>query len=331
MRKMGTGDATGVIVTGGAGFIGSCIVRTLNDMGIEDIVIVDHICETDKWLNIRNKKYREYISRDEFLTRLSEYAGRVSHVIHMGACSSTTERNFDFLYKNNYEYTKVLWKFCTENDASFLYASSAATYGDGSRGFDDCSDIDGFLPLNAYGYSKQLFDLWIEKQTFAPKQHVGFKFFNVYGPNEYCKGSMASMVYHSFKQISEEGEVKLFKSYRDDYRDGGQLRDFVYVKDVCKVIQYVMENPQVSGLYNLGTGKARTFEDLALAVYKAMGLKPQIQWIDMPEQLQRTYQYYTQAKMEKLRQIGFEEAFYDLEDGVADYVQNYLAEGFRIY
>lgn len=322
---------TGVIVTGGAGFIGSCIVRTLNDMGIEDIIIVDYICSTDKWLNIRNKKYREYINRDDFLARLPQYAGKVSHVIHMGACSSTTERDFDFLYGNNFAYTKTLWKFCAENDISFLYASSAATYGDGSQGFDDRDDISRLLPLNPYGYSKQLFDLWAEKETFAPRQHVGFKFFNVYGPNEYCKGSMASMVYHSFRQIGDEGRVRLFKSYRDDYQDGGQLRDFVYVKDICRAIQYVIENPHVNGLYNLGTGNARSFYDLALAVFKAMGVNPQIEWIDMPVQLQRTYQYYTRAEMDKFREAGFEEPFYRLEDGVADYVQNYLLEGYKIY
>lgn len=321
---------TGIIVTGGAGFIGSCIVKTLNDMGIDDIVIVDHICETDKWLNIRNKRYREYINRDDFLERLPRYAGKVSHVIHMGACSSTTERNFDFLYKNNFEYTKTLWKFCAENDICFLYASSAATYGDGSKGFDDQDDIGGLLPLNPYGYSKQLFDLWAGKETVTPKQHVGFKFFNVYGPNEYWKGSMASMVYHSFRQISGGG-VKLFKSYRDDYQDGGQLRDFVYVKDVCKAIQYVLENPYINGLYNVGTGNARSFYDLALAVFKAVGVEPQVQWIDMPNQLQETYQYYTKAEMKKFRETGFKETFYSLEDGIKDYVQNYLVRGFEIY
>ena len=199
-----------IIVTGGAGFIGSCIVRTLNDMGIDDIIIVDHICETDKWMNMRNKNYTEYINRDEFLDRLPEFNGKVSHVIHMGACSATTERDFDFLYKNNYEYTKTLWKFCTENQISFIYASSAATYGDGSQGFNDEDDIHNLRPLNGYGYSKQLFDIWAEKQVLTPKQHVGFKFFNVYGPNEYFKGSMASVIFHSFNKISATGEMGLF-------------------------------------------------------------------------------------------------------------------------
>lgn len=320
-----------IIVTGGAGFIGSCIVRMLNDMGRDDIVIVDHICETDKWMNLRNKKYIEYVNRDEFLQQLQKYAGRVSHVIHMGACSATTEKNFDFLYENNFEYSKRLWNFCTENQISFLYASSAATYGDGKNGFDDETEIRQLRPLNGYGYSKQLFDLWAEKQVLRPKQYVGFKFFNVYGPNEYYKGSMASVVFHSFCKISESGKMGLFKSYRPEYKDGGQLRDFVYVKDICKVIRYMMENPQISGLFNLGTGMARSFEDLASATFRAMGRKPDIQYVDMPKELQKKYQYYTQAKMDKLRQAGYQEEFYSLEAGVEDYVQNYLMKEYENY
>jgi ADP-L-glycero-D-manno-heptose 6-epimerase len=320
-----------VIVTGGAGFIGSCIVRTLNDMGIEDITIVDHICETDKWMNMRNKKYTEYINRDEFLEKLPEYAGKVTHIIHMGACSATTERNFDFLYKNNYEYTKTLWKFCTENQISFIYASSAATYGDGKEGFDDKEDIKRLRPLNGYGYSKQLFDLWAEKQTIAPKQHVGFKFFNVYGPNEYFKGSMASVIFHSFNKINETGEMGLFKSYKEGYEDGGQLRDFVYVKDICKVVKFMIEHEEVSGLFNLGTGQARSFYDLAASTFKAMGLEPNIKYIEMPESLRAKYQYYTQANMEKLRSVGYTDDFYSLEDGAKDYVQNYLMKNYETY
>ena len=320
-----------VIVTGGAGFIGSCIVRTLNDMGIEDITIVDHICETDKWMNMRNKKYTEYINRDEFLEKLPEYAGKVTHIIHMGACSATTERDFDFLYKNNYEYTKTLWKFCTENQISFIYASSAATYGDGKEGFDDKEDIKRLRPLNGYGYSKQLFDLWAEKQTIAPKQHVGFKFFNVYGPNEYFKGIMASVIFHSFNKINETGEMGLFKSYKEGYEDGGQLRDFVYVKDICKVVKFMIEHEEVSGLFNLGTGQARSFYDLAASTFKAMGLEPNIKYIEMPESLRAKYQYYTQANMEKLRSVGYADDFYSLEDGAKDYVQNYLMKNYETY
>lgn len=324
-----------IIVTGGAGFIGSCVVRMLNDRGISDIVIVDNIALTDKWMNLRNKKYIEYINRSEFLSRLEDFSGKISHVIHMGACSSTTERDFDFLYKNNFEYTEALWKFCARNDASFIYASSAATYGDGSNGFDDKSDIKLLRPLNGYGYSKQLFDLWAEKELAggnkAPKQHVGLKFFNVYGPNEYFKGSMASVIFHTFNDVMKTGEKGLFKSYRPDYKDGGQLRDFVYVKDLCKVIEFMIDNPSVSGLFNLGTGKARSFYDLALATFNAMGREPKIKFIDMPENLREKYQYYTQAEMKKLREAGYAEPFYSLEDGARDYVQGYLMNNREIW
>lgn len=324
-----------VIVTGGAGFIGSCMVRTINDMGIYDVVIVDHICETDKWMNMRNKKYTEYINREEFIDRLPEFAGKVTHIIHMGACSATTEKDFDFLYKNNFEFTKVLWRFCADNQISFIYASSAATYGDGEQGFDDKTDINLLRPLNGYGYSKQLFDQWVEKELkkgeTSPKQHVGFKFFNVYGPNEYFKGSMASVVFHSFNKITETGEMGLFKSYKEGYEDGQQLRDFVYVKDVCRVIKYMIEHPEINGLYNLGTGTARSFYDLVSATFAAMGRETNVKYIDMPESLRLKYQYYTQAEMDKLREAGYKEEFYSLEDGVADYVQNYLIKGYATY
>lgn len=324
-----------VIVTGGAGFIGSCLIRMLNDMGIVDIIVVDHIASTDKWMNLRNKTYTEYINRDEFLNRLPEFDGSVSHVLHMGACSATTEKNFDFLYKNNFEYTKALWRFCAENNCSFIYASSAATYGDGSQGFDDRSDIKKLRPLNGYGYSKQLFDLWAEKELEsgnpAPKQHAGLKFFNVYGPNEYFKGTMASVIYHTFRDVTATGKKGLFRSYKEGYADGGQQRDFVYVKDICKVICFLMEHEKVSGLYNLGSGQARSFYDLAVATFVAMDRMPQIEYIDMPETLRGKYQYYTKAEMQKLRSVGYTEPFYMLEDGARDYVRNYLAKGMEIY
>lgn len=324
-----------IIVTGGAGFIGSCLVRMLNDMGIEDIVIVDHIGKTDKWMNMRNKKYTAYINRDDFLDRLPAFAGEVTHVIHMGACSATTEKDFDFLYRNNLEYTKTLWKFCAAEQICFIYASSAATYGDGSQGFDDKKDINGLRPLNGYGYSKQLFDQWVEKEVKAghpaPSQHVGFKFFNVYGPNEYFKGAMASVVFHTFQDVLETGKKGLFKSCREGWEDGGQQRDFVYVKDICKAVRFMMEHPDISGLFNLGTGKARTFHDLAAAAFAAMGREPRIEFIEMPESLRDKYQYFTQADMEKLRGAGYTEAFYSLEDGVVDYVRNYLMRGYEVY
>ncbi len=321
-----------VIVTGGAGFIGSCMVRTLNDAGIENIIVVDDIASTGKWMNLRNKKFFEYVHKDYFLDRLNsgEY-GDVDAIIHLGACSSTTEGNFDYLWVNNVEYTKALWKYCSDREIQLIYASSAATYGDGSNGFDDKCDIDWLRPLNGYGYSKQVFDQWALKQTKSPRQHVGLKFFNVYGPNEYNKGSMASMVYHGYKQIKADGEIRLFKSENKDYEDGGQLRDFVYVKDVCSVMMYFLNNPQHSGLYNVGTGKAQSFEQLAMATFYALDITPNIKYIDMPEHLKEKYQYYTQASMDKLRDIGYKNEFMDVFDGVRDYVTNYLAKGFDIF
>lgn len=320
-----------IIVTGGAGFIGSCIVRTLNDAGYTDIVIVDNICSTEKWRNLVNKKYTEYISRNDFLARLPEFSGKVSHVFHMGACSATTEQDFDFLYKNNFEFTKVLWKFCTDERISFYYASSAATYGDGVYGFDDKSDIKKLRPLNGYGYSKQLFDLWVETQTTTPAQYCGFKFFNVYGPNEYFKGTMASVIFHSFNKIMETGEMGLFKSYKEGYEDGQQLRDFVYVKDLCKVMMFMMKHTEINGLFNLGTGKARSFYDLCKNTFMAMGIPENIKFVEMPEKLRTKYQYFTEANMEKLRRVGYIEPFYTLEEGVKEYVQNYLAKDYEIY
>lgn len=324
-----------IIVTGGAGFIGSCVVRSLNDRGIEDIIIVDNILETDKWRNMANKKYIKYYNRGEFLEHLDEFDGKVSHVFHLGACSATTEKNFEYLYSNNFEYTKTLWNFCIKNNASFVYASSAATYGDGRLGFDDKASIDDYLPLNGYGYSKQLFDIWVKKELAnnrpAPPQHAGLKFFNVYGPNEYFKGSMASVILHGYKQVMEKGRIGLFKSYKEGYADGGQLRDFVYVKDVVNVMMFLMDNPKVSGLFNVGTGKARSFYDLASAVFEALDLIPVIDFIEMPETLRPKYQYFTEAKMEKLCEAGYSKPFYSLEDGAKDYVQNYLEKDFRIW
>lgn len=320
-----------IIVTGGAGFIGSCIVRTLNDAGIEDIVIVDNISTSEKWMNIRNKKYLKYVHKSEFLAELPSYKN-VTAIIHMGAQSATTEKDFDYLWKNNFEYTKALWNYCTEKQISFIYASSAATYGDGAEGFDDRADIDRLLPLNGYGYSKQLFDLWVKHQAGgAPKQHVGLKFFNVYGPNEYFKGNMASMVFHGYRQIQETGKIRLFKSCNPDYEDGGQLRDFVYVKDVCSVIWWLLQNEQVSGLFNVGTGRAQSFRELADATFYALGREPDIEYIEMPEHLREKYQYYTKAEMTKLRSAGYSSELKNLDKGVADYVQQYLDNHYLFY
>lgn len=320
-----------IIVTGGAGFIGSCVVRTLNDAGRDDIVIVDNISETDKWMNMRNKRYIKYVHKSEFLEELPTYEN-VEAIIHMGAQSATTERNFDYLWKNNFEYTKALWKYCAEKQISFIYASSAATYGDGSLGFDDKMDINQLRPLNGYGYSKQLFDLWVKHQAMEfPKQHVGLKFFNVYGPNEYFKGSMASMVFHGFNQIMQDGEIRLFKSCNSNYEDGGQLRDFVYVKDICSVIMFFLRNQNLSGLFNVGTGRAQSFRELAEATFRALGKEPNIRYIDMPEKLRGKYQYYTQADMTQLATIGYPRGFMSVEAGVKDYVQNHLAKDYLTY
>lgn len=320
-----------IIVTGGAGFIGSCVVRCLNDAGRKDIIIVDNISETDKWMNMRNKKYIKYVHKSKFLEELPTY-DKVEAIVHMGAQSSTTERNFDYLWENNFEYTKALWNYCAEKHISFIYASSAATYGDGSLGFDDHMDIDQLLPLNGYGYSKQLFDQWVKHQAkIFPAQYCGLKFFNVYGPNEYFKGSMASMVFHGFNQIKETGKVKLFKSCNPHYADGGQLRDFVYVKDICKVIMWLLVNKQVSGLFNVGTGRAQSFAELAEATFHALDLEPNIEYIDMPEKLRGKYQYYTKAEMSKLYDAGYPYEFMDVETGVRDYVQEHLAKNYLTY
>ena len=320
-----------VIVTGGAGFIGSCVVRALNDLGIEDIIIVDNIRNTEKWLNVRNKKYQEYIHKDEFLGKLKNMDG-ITHIIHMGACSATTELDFDYLYKNNFLYTKTLWEYAADRQISFIYASSAATYGGGEYGFDDIAEIKNLKPLNRYGYSKHIFDLWAEKQEIVPKQHVGLKFFNVYGPNEYAKGNMASVVLHGYRQILADNEIRLFKSYNPQYEDGGQLRDFVYVKDVCEVIMHFMKNEAISGLFNVGTGQAENFKTLAESVYEALGQPANIRYIEMPIDIREKYQYYTKANMDKLREAaGYTKEFYSLKEGVKDYVLNYLAQGMEIF
>lgn len=319
------------IVTGGAGFIGSCVVRAMNDMGVGDISIVDNVSDTEKWMNLRGKTYVDYIHKDAFLERLDSMRD-VTAVIHLGACSSTTESNFDYLWNNNFEYTKTLWEYCARNEIPFIYASSAATYGDGRYGFDDRTDIDELMPMNAYGYSKQLFDQWVKRQALSsPPQHVGLKFFNVYGPNEYHKGRMASMVFHGYRQLMKDGEIRLFKSYNPMYGDGEQSRDFVYVKDICNVITWLLEHGNVSGLFNVGTGVARSFNDLATAITDALQLEPSIRYIDMPNDLIEKYQYFTCAEMSSLRDAGYSLPFTSLEDGVRDYVQQHLEKHFEIY
>ena len=322
-----------IIVTGAAGFIGSAVVWQLNQLGIDDILISDKLKMEEKWCNISKTSYYDWIDRDELFDFLYKTNIKIEAIIHMGACSATTEKDADFLMKNNYEYTKKLWNYCTEKQIKFIYASSAATYGDGEKGYDDnisLEEHENLRPLNKYGYSKKIFDVWALKQEKTPKIWAGLKFFNVYGPNEYHKGRMASMIFHAYNQYNETGDVKLFKSHKDGYRDGEQLRDFVYIKDVTKVIVFMLginnENTVMqNGIYNLGTGKARSFYDLAKITLECMGgSKDNIKFIPMPEDLRGRYQYFTEAKMNKLIKNGYTESFYSLEDGVRDYVINYL-------
>lgn len=314
------------VVTGGAGFIGSAFVWKLNQMGVSRIVIVDELGHDEKWKNLVRLRYEEYVHKDEFLKIVE--AGRdpwgVRAVVHMGACSSTTETDADYLMGNNLRYSQALAKFCAEKRARFVNASSAATYGDGTLGFSD--DVETMLrlkPLNMYGYSKQLFDLWAHR-TGLLDHLASLKFFNVYGPNEYHKGDMMSVICKAHKQIGETGRLRLFKSYRPDYGPGEQKRDFIYVKDCLEVMWWLLENPRVNGVFNVGTGKARSWNDLARAVFAAMGREPDIEYIEMPEVIRDKYQYFTEAPMEKLRRAGYEREFTSLEDGARDYVQSYL-------
>ena len=319
-----------IVITGGAGMIGSMIAWHLNTvLGRDDIVIVDRLSTADQWQNLCHRRYANYLDKDELLPWLQS-ASRVDAIIHMGAISATTERDFNKLVQDNIRYSQQLWTWCAEREVPLLYASSAATYGDGSQGYDDENSIDQLRPLNAYGYSKQFFDQWALRQVKAnlpcPPQWCGFKFFNVYGPNEYHKERMASVALHSFNQFHTDGTVKLFKSTRPDYADGMQMRDFVYVKDAAAVVAHFLQHLDQSGIFNVGTGHARSFKDLATAVMTSQGSKPSITYIDMPQDLHGKYQYFTEASVAKLRTAGYTAPFHALEDGVRDYVQNYLMQ-----
>ncbi|MDB9786699.1 ADP-glyceromanno-heptose 6-epimerase [Bacteriovoracaceae bacterium] len=322
---------TKICVTGGAGFIGSVLCRELNKLGHEDIIIVDRLRNGQKWLNLRGIKFAQYIHADEFEIELNDFKNgkkfEIDEIYHLGACSSTTETNVDFLYRNNFLYSKSLFEVARMNDIKIVYASSAATYGDGELGYSDSHKmIPSLLPLNPYGYSKQLFDEWALKQEKIPHFWAGLKFFNVFGPNEYHKEGMTSVVYKAFWQIKKTGKVKLFKSYKDKYLDGEQLRDFVYVLDVARAMIQMMTDQVESGVYNMGTGEARTFKDLVTATFSALNLKPNIEYIDMPENLKEQYQYYTKAEMGKFNKAIKDFSFGGLEESVKDYVQNYLEQ-----
>ncbi len=316
-----------IVVTGGAGFIGSCIVAKLNELGRTDIIVVDALDRTDKWKNLRALAFDDYLDRGALFGFLDSASARdtVETIIHMGACSATTERDADFLMENNYRYSLRLAERALEIDARFIYASSAATYGDGADGYDDDEALlDQLTPMNMYGYSKQLFDLKARREGWFDRI-VGLKFFNVYGPNEYHKGDMTSVAFKAVNQIRDAGAVKLFKSHRSEIEHGGQQRDFVYVKDAADVVAFLLERRDIGGLFNLGTGRARSFKDLALAVFAAMDREPNIEYIDMPESIRDRYQYFTQAEMAKLRAAGYTAPFHSLEAGVADYVRGYLS------
>ncbi len=317
-----------IVVTGGAGFIGSAFVWKLNQEGIDDIIIVDRLGTSDKWKNLVNLRFENYLHKDEFreMIRCDTAGFDIEAIIHMGACSSTTERDADYLWDNNNNYTALLARWAIDRGIRFIYASSAATYGSGRQGFsDDHEKIPSLQPINMYGYSKQVFDLKTLRCGWESKI-AGIKFFNVFGPNEYHKGEMSSVVFKSFHQILRTGRVKLFKSHRPEYSDGGQMRDFVYVKDCVDVMWWLLKNEGANGIFNLGTGRARTWNDLIRAVFDAMGLPPEIEYIDMPDELRDQYQYFTEAKTDKLRSLGCPVDFSSLENSVGDYVQNYLRQ-----
>jgi len=315
-----------IVVTGGAGFIGSAIVWRLNQLGRSKIVVVDELGKDDKWKNLVPLKFEDFIHKDDFVSMIvdRDIPFEIEAIIHMGANSSTTEKDADHLFSNNYLYTKELAKFCLEKNTRFIYASSAATYGDGSLGFDDDENkLEILRPLNMYGYSKQLFDLWA-KRNKAFDEIVGLKYFNVYGPNEYHKGDMRSVVHKAFEQIRDTGKVKLFKSLNPKYKDGEQLRDFIYIKDAVNMTLFFLDKPNVNGLFNLGTGKSRTWNDLVTSIFKSLNKPANIEYIDLPEHLREKYQYFTEANMDKIKKAGFASPITRLEDGVADYVKNYL-------
>ena len=317
-----------IVVTGAAGFIGSCLVRKLNDERFFDIVVVDDFSNAKKNFNLEGKKFVQQVHRDNFAHWLQENHRFVEFVFHIGARTDTTEMNVEIFDKLNLNYTKEVWKLCTEYGLPLVYASSAATYGAGECGYDDDhKNVDKLKPLNPYGDSKNEFDKWALKEKQSPYFWAGLKFFNVYGPNEYHKTRMASVIFHAYNQVKNAGEVKLFRSHRPDYKDGEQKRDFVYVKDVVDICYFLMHHRRDAGIYNLGSGKARTFLDLVNNIFYALDKEPRIKFIDTPLDIRDKYQYFTEANMSKIRAIGFDQPFHTLEQGVHDYVKNYLVPG----
>lgn len=318
-------DAT-IAVTGAAGFIGSVLVGYLNELGFEKLILVDDFSVIEKVENLNDKRFEVKVHRDQFMDWLTKHDGKVDAIYHLGAKTDTTLMDTEVFKILNVKYSKEIWDYCAENRVPLVYASSAATYGDGEYGYDDNeASIPDLKPLNPYGVSKQKFDIWALAQPDTPPFWAGLKFFNVYGPNEYHKGRMASVIFHAFQNLEKnKGAIKLFKSHHPNYKDGGQMRDFIYVKDVVKVCVWLMENQSKSGIYNLGTGEARSFNDLANAVFAALAKPAKIEYIDTPLDIRDKYQYYTQANMSKLRDAGYEAAFTSLEDGVENYISGYL-------
>jgi ADP-L-glycero-D-manno-heptose 6-epimerase len=316
-----------IVVTGAAGFISSCLVSELNALGHNDIVVVDDFSRAEKNLNLEGKTISAKVPRTDFFAWAKDFKGEIDFVFHLGARTDTTEFDKSIFDELNFGYSQKMWQLCSENKIPLVYASSAATYGLGEFGYEDNHEvIDKLKPLNPYGDSKNDFDKWALKQEGQPPFWAGLKFFNVYGPNEYHKGRMASVIMHAFNQINETGAMKLFASHNPNFKDGEQLRDFVYVKDVVSVCTYLMQNKPENGLYNLGTGQARTFNDLVKSTFSALGKNADISYIPTPEDIRDKYQYFTEAKMEKLISSGYTKKFYTLEEGVSDYVTNYLSE-----
>lgn len=322
-----------VLVTGGAGFIGSALVWELNRRGCDRIVIADFLKSSEKWRNLVPLRFEDYLEADDLLPRLgANQLGKFDLVLHMGACSATTELNATYLVRNNYEFTKEMASYALAANSRFVYASSAATYGDGSAGMNDGSDLhnlNALRPLNMYGYSKQLFDVHAARRGFLDRV-IGLKFFNIFGPNENHKGDMRSLVNKAYAQVVETGEIRLFKSYRDEYADGEQRRDFLYVKDAVDMTLHLASSDVAAGLFNIGSGESRSWINLATAVFSALGQEPRISFVDMPAELRAKYQYFTEADISKLRRAGYTAPVTPLRSAVADYVTNYLAPDRRL-
>lgn len=317
-----------IVVTGAAGFIASYLVGHLNRLGYERLILVDDFSRSDKAPNLEDKKYLQLVDREQFFYWAAQHAGSFQYVFHLGARTDTTEMDYEVHRKWNLDYSIKMWQLCTARRVPLLYASSAATYGNGELGYKDEHDIVKSLqPLNAYGRSKNDFDIWALEQSETPPFWAGVKFFNVYGPNEYHKGRMASVIFHSYHQVRNNGSVRLFRSHNPQYRDGEQMRDFVYVRDVAAMCTWLLQEQPASGLYNIGSGKARTFLDLVRAIFKALDLPEQIEFIDTPADIRDKYQYFTEADMHKLRDAGYTAPLTSLEEGIDDYVKLYLQKG----